>query len=444
MARLLGPLLRLPARGVGLIRRRPWTAVLVVGLLLIATGVGVWRYAVYQWGKAQVALREDRAEEAQQRLSICLRVWPRNPEVHLLAARAARLIPDLDAAEAHLNRVLQIQGGASEPVQLEFLLMRLQSGEVDEVAPLLLDAVDNRNPQSPIILETLARAYMIRHRSRPAYGLLTKWIELEPDNVKAYQWRAWVLERLNNHKGAMADYLKALELNPKLVSARLRVAEMLMDDKKTPEAVPHLELLVQQIPNDPVAKARLGACRFLQGRLEEARQLMEPASDLMPGDPGLTVAMANLDLQEGRGADAERRLRAYLQVEPADTEVLFVLASALRFQGKTAEADAVLTDYEKKKATVERVNDLLTNVADRPTAKTDDYVEIGRLFLEIGRDKLGLYYLNEVVEKNPTNQKAHRALAEYYERKGDREAAADHRRQLREPAAPAPASNKSP
>ena len=178
-----------------------------------------------------------------------------------------------------------------------------------------------------------------------------------------------MLERLDNHKAATADYHRALELDPDLLPVRLRVAEMLLEDKQAPEALPHLERLYRQAPDHPQVQARLGMCRFLQGRAEEARRLMEAAVVHLPDDPALLVDLAKLDLQEGRAAEAERRLRTVLAADPSDTEALYVLASALQFQGRTEEAAAALADYEQKRVLVERTNELLKDVADSPTAR---------------------------------------------------------------------------
>jgi Tfp pilus assembly protein PilF len=169
---------------------------------------------------------------------------------------------------------------------------------------------------------------------------------------------------------------------------------------------------------------------------------MEAALADLPNDPALLVSLANLDLQEGNGADAERRMRAILNSDPSDTEALFILASALRLQNRVEEATAVLADHGRKSAAVDRVNDLLKTVADGPMARADDSAEIGRLFLEIGRDKLGVYWSERAIEQDPTNQSAHRALAAHYERKGDTSSAASHRRQIRETAPPVPAGPK--
>jgi tetratricopeptide (TPR) repeat protein len=426
------------------VSRHPRLALFATFLLAAGICLGLWQYALHQWRAAQAALKEDRPAEARDRLRFCLRVWPRSPEVHLLAARAARVVGDLGAAEDHLNRCMQLQDGASDGVQLEFLLIRVQTGESDGAhSPLsaLFDAAQKGHPDTAVILETIARAYIIRLRYKPAYDCLNYWVQIQPNAAKPYQWRGLVRERLNNHKGAMEDYLRALELDHELLPVRIRVAEMLLEDKQAPEALPHLERLMRQAPDDPRVQARMGMCRYLQGRTEEARQLMEGAVVHLPKDPALLVALANLELQAGQAQQAEKRLRAVLDADPSDTEALFVMASVLRFQGRTEQAAAVLADYERKRAVVDRINDLLKDKADSPIATANDYAEIGHLFFEISHEKFGVYWSERALEKDGENQTAHRALAAHYERKGDAAMAEAHRRHIRveKPIVPKPA-----
>src|SRR5205823_6137844 len=132
------------------------------------------------------------------RLEVYLTVWPRDPEAHRLAARAARLTGDLPGCEAHLEEAIRLHGGATEAVQLEYLLLRVQTGRVDEVAPALFDSVDKRHPETPVILETLSRAYMDRLRYQAAFACLSRWIEDNPPTPKPFHWRGCVWERLEN------------------------------------------------------------------------------------------------------------------------------------------------------------------------------------------------------------------------------------------------------
>jgi tetratricopeptide (TPR) repeat protein len=428
-------LLALPTRAARAVRRRPWAA-LVVALAFSAAAAagGVWWHSGRQMEAARTALAHDQPDAALEHLDFCLRVWPRNSESHRLAARAYRIKGNLTAAEEQLNRCLELDGGATEAVKLEFLLIRVQAGEMDELAEALFALTDDGHPDSPAILQTIACSYIARLRYAPAYQCLTYWIDHYPQDARPYKWRGWVLERINMPGLALRDYLQALERDPNLLEVRLRVVEMYLEDKQAPEAVPHLDVLLRQAPDDPRVKARVGMCRFQQGRAGEARRLMEEAAPHMPKDAPLLITLARLDLQDGRADDAERRLRTVLQTDPYDPEALFVLASVLQFQGRTEEAVAALADHEKYQQVVDRINDSLKDVPEDPSVGAPRYVELAQLFLQIGREPFAVHWLERALEGDPANQTAHRLLAEHYERGGDPRVAAAHREQLRAPA----------
>jgi Tfp pilus assembly protein PilF len=78
-----------------------------------------------------------------------------------------------------------------------------------------------------------------------------------------------------------------------------------------------------------------------------------------------------------------------------------------------------------------RTNKLLREVVDSPTARPADYAELGELLLGMKQEGRGVYWLYQALERDPQNQQAHRALAVYYERKGQAEKAATHRRAVR-------------
>jgi tetratricopeptide (TPR) repeat protein len=421
----------LPARAGKGARRRTRTIVLVLALLLlIGAGVGFYFYALRQWAAAEADVKNNRLQEAQGRINFCLWVWPRSGAVHLLAARAARLHGEFEEAEAHLNRCLKLQHGATEPVQVEFLLMRVQRGEEDEVAPELLSVyVNNNSPESALILETLSGAYMRNLRYGPAYSCLNRWAEIAPDSADPYRWRGWVTERLGNHDGALKDYQRALELNPDLVTVRLRLAEMLLDKADSPAAREHLERLRLECPDRADVLARLGQCRFMQGETEEARELLEKAVEQLPNDSALLVTLAKLYNQERRAADAEKWARRALKVDPTDTEAEVTLTASLQAQGRWDEANKVLEQFQQDTALLKRVAQVLQKEAEGHGADPDALAEVGALFLTTN-ERVGLYWLNQALERDPNHQLSHKALAEYYEKKGAPEKAALHRSRL--------------
>ncbi len=422
------------------VRKRPVTTIVVLAILIFVvipgdTFVVLYLYALHEWNAAQQAVKEGRPEEARDRLKVCLTAWPRSVPVHMLAARAARLSGDLADAEAHLNCCLKLQNGATEATEVEFLLMRAQTGEEDEVAQELRFHVDNGYPEAPLILETLARAYMHNLRLREASAYLTKWMEVAPDAAKPYHWRGWVRERMDDTTGALEDYDQALKRDPGLYAVRLRVAELLLEQFKALDALPYLESLSRDFPDNPEVMARLGHCLLLQGRGDEARGLLEAAVKQLPDDLPLLSDLAKLEQQDGQLAQSEAWLRHALKVDPSDTDALYTLYIVLNLSpSRRKEAAAVHEQWSEKTDLLRRVNQLLQQEAKRPSNNPDVLSELGSLLLRVEREKIGLYWLEQqALRLDPDHQPTHKVLADYYQSKGDRDKAAAHRYRLSAP-----------
>lgn len=406
------------------------TLTILIIVVAAAAGAGVYGYAQREWRDAQAAMKDGRYKDAQRNFRHCLYFWPSDLKVHLMAARAYRLSGDFENAEKHLNQCLKIQRGASDEVQLEFLLMRIQHGEVDEVAPILMALVDDKHPESGLILETCAGAYMYNHRYRPALKCLDRWIQEVPDAARAYQWRGWVYEQLNARGDAMKEYVRALELDPELVQVRLRYAEMLLNEKQPLEALPHLLRLRQQFPDRADVMARLGQCRFLQGETEEARTLLTTAVEQMPDDAQLLLHLGKLELQENHPIEAEKWLRRAIKADPGDTECLYTLAPCLAAQGRKKDADETLEKYKKTKTMLEQVNKMLRDEVDAPSRDAQTAFRIGSDLMQLGQTRLGLYWLNQALKRDPYHQPTHKLLVKYYEEQKDEQKAALHRSRL--------------
>jgi tetratricopeptide (TPR) repeat protein len=308
--------------------------------------------------------------------------------------------------------------------------MRAQRGEVDDVAPPLLNCVENRHPETPLILETLALGYLPTLRYGPALFYLNRWVEEVPQSAPAHYWRGWVLERLKDSRGALADYQRALELDPDYPPAHLRLAEVWLEKSSPPEVRPHLEWLRKHYPERPDVLARLGQYHFLQGHPRKARRLLEAAVKKLPDDPLLLIYLARLDIQEGQPARAEHLVRRVLERDATDTEAQYTLIASLRRQGREKEAAAVLAQYEKDTAQLKRAIHVLQQEAEHPTSDPGPLSEVGAVFLRAGQEGVGLYWLQQALKRDPDHQPTHKVLAEYYERKGAGAIAAAHRRRL--------------
>lgn len=398
---------------------------LVIGCLLIGYG-----WFALQWRWALADLQSNKPREARSRLLWCERIWPRSSEVQRMLARAARMSREPGEAEKRLQAAQKLAGGATERLQLEYLLLRATTGDTDEPAVALGTYLANDDPESVAILETLAAAYIRDLRYGPAYSTLERWIGMDPENATPLFWRGWVLERLNQAKSAMGDYRKALELDPELFNARLRVAEMLLEDKQPEEALPHLEQLMAKVPNSPQVMARLGQCRYLEGKPDEARQLLEKAQASLPDDGPLMLHLAKLDVEGGKAESAIELLNRLLKRDRGDTEARFLLVSALRLAGKRVEAEKELAEYELQNKMLKEANNLLQVEARTPSTDADSVARIGKMLLELGQEPQALYWLDKALERDPRCQMAHQCLYVHFTQKGDTARAATHQKQI--------------
>jgi predicted Zn-dependent protease len=397
--------------------------------LVVATGLVALGWAAYQERSARQALAEDHLEEAQRHIDRAGRVrrWESS---NVLAARIARLRGDYSGAERALGRC---GAGAemSDIVHLEWLLLRCQRGAADELAPGLLALVDRDHAESAAILEALASVYMRQTRYHEALDCLNRWVERDPDSIRALHWRGWVNNQIDHRAGAIRDYERLLELQPNRADVRQHLAEILVDSSRHDDALPHLERLYNEQPDDPDVVVLLARCRMLQGRSAEAGALFDSVLALHPDHFEALLHRGNLELNARRFSAAERWLRKAVEQKPSSAEAQYALFRCLQSQpDRQKEADKQRRQWEQVAATQARLRRLMrTELAANPN---DPGLarETGELLLRIGEDQRGLFWLHRALRLKPDHADTLRALIAYYERTNNPDMVAQYRRQL--------------
>jgi tetratricopeptide (TPR) repeat protein len=400
--------------------------VLLLGGLLAREG---WAY--WQERSARREMAEERLDEARRHIDLALRVRDRWASAHLLAGRIARLQGDYSGAEQHLSRCGR-RDGLSEPVQLEWLLLRVARGDVDELAPALLASVDRHHPESAAILEALAGAYMRQTRYREALHCLDRWVGLAPDCVRALDWHGWVSNQLDLRAQAISDYERALELQPGRSAVRLRLSEILVESSRHAEAVPHLERLREEQPADPDVLVALANCRIVQCRTDEAQALLDRVLATRPDHFGALLQRGKVEMAAGNPAEAERWLRKALGGgSPADPDARYALYLCLQAQpNREGEARDEFARWQRDRQARDRLTRLLRVELDHKPNDPDLAAETGELFLQQGEEQKGLFWLHRALALDPRHAASHRALLAYYERTDNAAKAAEHREKL--------------
>jgi tetratricopeptide (TPR) repeat protein len=409
--------------------RHPKAAAAGVVLLLLAAGLGAHFWAVSEERAARKAISQERYADARLHADHYLTVWRRSASAHLLAARVARLQGDYPAAETHLRRSAELSGGPTAGTQLEWLMLRAQAGDVDEVAAGLFRLVEDNDPESPMILEALSGAYVRQMRLQPALSCLNQWLKREPDSVPALDRRGWTWGRLNNRVGAQDDWERALQLAPDRWQTRLRLAELFLDDSDPVQASPHVERLWHDHSDRPEVWALRGRCQYLQGDLPGAAESFDRVLAAAPDDPTGLLWRARVALEEGGAAQAEALLRRALTAEPYFIEAHYTLWQSLSRQpGRQADADAQKRRYDGMKADVERLTALMNGDRKQQPESAETCAEVGRLLLRLGRKEMALGWLRRALHADEKCKPAHEAMATYFEQVGNAEEAERERR----------------
>jgi tetratricopeptide (TPR) repeat protein len=406
------------------IRRRPW--IWLSGVL--ACALAVVGYAVYRQVWAEIHYR--RAEEALARslrvrgpaplaearshLACCVKVWPNNPRLGFLMAQAARRAGDLDDAARYLRRAQQL-GWVVEAIDLEKALSAAQQGDLERMEPLLVSFVQRDHPDKLLILEALVQGCRRTYQLPRALAYLDTWLGAQPDSVRALVWRGETLLLAGRNQDALADYRKALELDPQEDEARLKLADLFLVLHQHRDAFTHFTELLKRHPDQGEALFGLARCRAETGDTAEAVNLLDRLLSLQPKHAGALAERGKIALDAGNPLDAEKWLRHAAGVAPFERETLYSLYRCLTRSGHTKEAGECLARLQRIDEDRKRLDELKTAIMMAPH-DASLRCEMGLILLRNGQDKEGVRWLQSALQEHPGHVAARQALDDYSRR----------------------------
>jgi tetratricopeptide (TPR) repeat protein len=426
-------LLRHPSRG------------LAVALLLLLIGGGTGMAGMYLWGAyhlraARAALERYHNNEAMWHLQACLAVRPHDAEAILLAARAARRANNLDEADRILDQYQVERGKDDEDLFLERVLVRVQRGEIDSVSNYCQTLIEKNDPATPLVLESLARGCMRMYRPLEAEKALDDWLQRQPDNAEALNLQGQVFDLEARMHDAIASYRRALTADDQLDDARMRLCNVLMQLGLMDEAEPHLEYLGKRFPNNPMLQVHLARARVRHGQTEEAEKILTAVLARFPDYAPALLERGKLAQLAGQAQEAEKLLRRATQLEPGDVQAYYQLFLCLQANGKAEEARKTQEHMEQISDDMRAIQEIAATQMQRRPHDPELHYKVGMISLRAGSAEEGLRWLNSALKEDPGYAPAHQALADYYQRRGDFNRAAQHRQMAKGKQAGAPAA----
>jgi tetratricopeptide (TPR) repeat protein len=419
------------------ISRRARTIFLVAAALLLMlslAAVGANWWAARHFDEANRLVEGQQFAEAYLHYVECLKVWRWSDSAQLLAGRTARRALLYPEAEVHFDKCLSLRGRdrtKTGDVALERVLMQAQQGEFRDIEEILWQKVKQNVPETPLILEALARGYLRMFRLSAALRCLKIILERDPDNVEALVNRGWVLEMTSGALDAMKDYRRALELRPDRDDVRLSLAVLLV--KHDPEeARQELERLIQRKPDNP--RVLLGLANVYQAipefedkasSLIEAVLAKDPDNAQALMEKGL-IAIASgkllvekVLLAEGRAkiAEGEALLKKAIEKDQVDLDAHYKLYLFLCNQpGREAEAQAQRECHRRVEADVKRLGEIIGHDMSKMPYDPNLHYEIGTIYLRYGKYDLARRWLESARKLDPGHQPTLRALSSFLKR----------------------------
>jgi Flp pilus assembly protein TadD len=266
----------------------------------------------------------------------------------LRAGMANEHTGDHVGAERHFRRGLEI---APDHAELRNALgwTLFQAGRTDEALAEYNRALA-ANPKSAKAHNNLALAMVELGDFDGAAGHFQASLEIEPA-AEIYSDLGFTRARLGRSDEALADYRKALALDPDCASAHVNLAVMSVQAGDLAAAESHYR---RALPGRPTAQTYngLGYVLAQAGRSGEAIAEYRKA---IAADPKFTPAYNNLAealTDEGKLAEAAEAYRLSLAQRP-DPAVYNALAALLRQLGRADEAAAMVAKAQALQAAVE-------------------------------------------------------------------------------------------
>lgn len=291
--------------------------------------------------------RQGQFDAAVTEYKHALRLQPSNPGISYNLALAYYKTGDLTSAARELSALRALVGDGQPQVVLLLADTWLQLGENAKVIQLLKPAAE-RAPDDLGVAYLLGTALARDKQIDEGQKYLDRILR-NGDTAEARLLMGTAKVAAADFAGALADFQKAAEINPKLPSLQAYLGQSLMATGDTAGAAKAFLAELAQNPNDFQSNLSLAVIRKQDQQYEEANALLGRALRLRPGDLGVRYQQATILLAQNKSEVARAELEAIVKEAPKFTEAHVSLATVYyRLKRKT--------DGDRERAIVQQLN----------------------------------------------------------------------------------------
>ena len=265
---------------------------------------------------------------------------------------------DMEAAFPSLeDRRFQMQLG------LELVGLDTESGDLEKAAAILTQ-LRKANPDNAEVLYAAYRTYSdLAGESMLALSLAA------PDSAQMHQLMAHEDYRQGNTTGAVAQYRKAIALDPHLPGIHFELAELLRtskDETVKKEAEQEYRAALREDPQNEKSILRLAEIDAQRGNTEQSYKEYTKAVELQPADADAKLGLAKTLIEMNQTDKALALLEDAVRLEPTNATAHYRLATLYRKMGRADDAKREMELYKKFKEMKEKLTALYKELQVQP------------------------------------------------------------------------------
>jgi tetratricopeptide (TPR) repeat protein len=300
---------------------------------------------------ARLLVNERKYAEARQQFETLVRDFPQNADVGMAVALLAMQANDYDAADAQLQRVLELNykdpdaarfylgqvneerkrydealkwyssvaaGGQYISAQSRYAAVLAKQGKLPEARKHLQEAPAESNQER--VQLTQAEAQLLRDASeyQAAYDLLGQALAKLPNYPDLLYDHAMAAEKVNRIDVMEGNLRKLIEIRPDHAHAYNALGYTLADrNQRVEEAHRLIETALKLAPDDPFILDSMGWVLYRMGRNKEGLTYLQRAFKMRP-DPEIAAHVGELLWASGQQNEALKIWREALKEHPTN------------------------------------------------------------------------------------------------------------------------------
>jgi tetratricopeptide (TPR) repeat protein len=354
---------------------RAWPCMLMVGLLMIGTGISVWRRPTLGflgcWFFIILAPSSSIVPVATQTVAEHRMYLPLAAVIAGMVVGGFTLLGDFFGAQPAIRRV--VTWGVSLGAALVLTDLTIQRNKDYQSEFSIWRDTVAKYPDNPRARTNLGFNLQQAGCLQEAIGQYEEALRLDPDYANAHLDLASVLLGLGRPQEAAVQCQETLRLMPHHIGARVNLGNALLQMGKAPEAAAEYEQALRIKPDFVEAHNGLGNALFRQGKFPEAIEHWEQALRINPDYVDAHLNLAAALLQLGRVTEAVEQWEQVVRLRPNYAEAHDNLGVCLEKLGRVREGIAQHEEALRLKPDLSTAqNSLAWSLATHPPAVGGD------------------------------------------------------------------------